>query len=96
MSVAKAKMSELNVIARFVIKLFKILKVAYVNEYTENGILYIEFNNLTLINFVLKVLGPLHERSLTCILLGFQIVCSCMAFAIRYRLALFFYGEVVA
>ena len=55
-----------------------------------------EINNLTLINFVLKIFGPMHEQTLTIFLLFIQIVFSCLAFFIRYPLALWFYGEVIA
>ena len=96
MSLAKEKVSTMNVIGKILLRLARIFQLVYVNEYTENDTLFIEFNNLTLINFVLKLFGPLHERTLTCILLGFQVFCSCIAFAIRYPLAKLFYGEVVA
>ena len=96
MSLAKEKLQQLNGIGKVLIKLVKLLRVTYVKEYTENDIEYVEFNNLTLINLVLKLFGPCHERNLTCYLLAFQIICSCIAFTIRYPLALLFYGEVVA
>ena len=89
-------MSEMKILGTFVISVFRALRLVHVNEYTKNGELYIEFNNLTLINFVLKICGPLHEQTLTIILLAVQVVCSCVAFGIRYPLALAFYGEVVA
>lgn len=53
-------------------------------------------NNLTLINFVLYICGPLHEQTLTVVLLILQFICSVIAFGIRYRLALMFYGEIIA
>lgn len=34
---------------------------------------FIECNNMTLINLVLKVLGPIHERNLTAIMLSIQV-----------------------
>lgn len=34
---------------------------------------FIECNNMTLINLVLKVLGPVHERTLTVIMLFIQV-----------------------
>lgn len=34
---------------------------------------FIECNNMTLINLVLKVLGPIHERTLTVIMLVIQV-----------------------
>jgi len=96
MSVAKEKVSNLNGIGKILIWLVKILRLTNVNQYMENDTMYVEFNNLTLINFILKIFGPLHERTLTCMLLGFQVFCSFIAFAIRYPLAKLFYGEVVA
>lgn len=96
MSLVKVKACELNAVGRILIKFTKVLNVLHVKEYCENGSDYVEFNNLTLINYALKIFGPLHERTLTCVILGFQIFCSCIAFTIRYPLALLFYGEVVA
>ena len=51
----------------------------------------IRVNNLTLINFVLRITGPTHERTLTLYILCIQIACSCVAFFIRYGLVRFFY-----
>ena len=55
----------------------------------------VEYNNLTIINLLLKVLGPLQERDLTLLLLLLQVACSALAFTIRYPLAYFFFGEIV-
>ena len=96
MSLEKVKVCELNAVGRILINFTKVLKILHVKEYCENGSDHVEFNNLTLINYVLKICGPLHERTLTCVILGLQILCSCIAFTIRYPLALLFYGEVVA
>ncbi|KAJ1519626.1 hypothetical protein ONE63_004899 [Megalurothrips usitatus] len=51
----------------------------------------VECNNLTLINLVLILLGPMNEAKLTTILIIIQIMCSALAFAIRYPLASMFY-----
>ncbi len=56
----------------------------------------VECNNLTLINLILRVTGPMREDSLTLVLLGVQVACSLLAFAIRYPLAYLLYGEIVA
>lgn len=45
-----------------------------------------ECPNCTLICFVLRITGPLHERSLTLTLMGIQIACTVVAFYIRYVL----------
>ncbi|XP_056141027.1 UDP-N-acetylglucosamine--dolichyl-phosphate N-acetylglucosaminephosphotransferase isoform X1 [Lampris incognitus] len=52
---------------------------------------FIECNNMTIINLVLKVLGPTHERNLTVIMLLFQVMGSVLAFGIRYHLVRLFY-----
>lgn len=38
---------------------------------------FIECNNMTLINLVLKILGPTHERNLTAIMLLIQVRVHC-------------------
>ncbi|KAG0724728.1 UDP-N-acetylglucosamine--dolichyl-phosphate N-acetylglucosaminephosphotransferase [Chionoecetes opilio] len=48
-------------------------------------------NNLTLINLVLVVMGPLHEGTLTTLLLVLQGLCSGLALFIRYPLADLFF-----
>ncbi|XP_045581922.1 UDP-N-acetylglucosamine--dolichyl-phosphate N-acetylglucosaminephosphotransferase isoform X2 [Procambarus clarkii] len=48
-------------------------------------------NNLTLINLALLKLGPQHEASLTNKLLILQVVCTALAFFIRYPLADMFF-----
>jgi len=65
-------------------------------EYEKDGEMYVECNNLTLINLMLKFFGPMHEQSLTILLILIQIIFSFIAFFIRYPLALMFYGEVIA
>jgi len=45
-----------------------------------------EMNNLTIINFVIKLIGPTHERNLTVVMLLIQVLFSCFAFFVRYQL----------
>ncbi|XP_036718224.1 UDP-N-acetylglucosamine--dolichyl-phosphate N-acetylglucosaminephosphotransferase isoform X2 [Balaenoptera ricei] len=52
---------------------------------------FTECNNMTLINFLLKVFGPMHERNLTLFLLLLQVVGSAVTFSIRYQLVRLFY-----
>uniref|UniRef100_A0A0G4F2K3 UDP-N-acetylglucosamine--dolichyl-phosphate N-acetylglucosaminephosphotransferase n=1 Tax=Chromera velia CCMP2878 TaxID=1169474 RepID=A0A0G4F2K3_9ALVE len=40
--------------------------------------------NLTILNGVLKLTGPLHERTLVTVVLGLQVACCCLGLAIRY------------
>lgn len=52
---------------------------------------FTECNNMTLINLLLKVFGPMHERNLTLLLLLLQILGSAVTFSIRYQLVRLFY-----
>lgn len=79
--------SDLNVLGKLFVKLFKFLHIIEWHE--KDG--YVTSNNFTIINFVIKLYGPIHERSLTNVLIGVQIFCSLIAFIIRYPLAGYFY-----
>ena len=57
-----------------------------------DGDVWYECNNLTLINLVLIYTGPMREDKLCLLLLALQVLCSCVAFTIRYPLAHFFYS----
>ena len=50
-----------------------------------------QYMNLTLINLFLKVFGDMHERTLCVVLLVFQVLCSALAFYVRYVLSELFY-----
>ncbi|RHZ64107.1 hypothetical protein Glove_326g188 [Diversispora epigaea] len=52
---------------------------------------YIEVNNFTLLNLILLKFGPMNERTLTICVLIIQVLTSCLAFFIRYRLVHLFY-----
>ena len=90
------KTSELKFLGKMIFKIFKILKFVKCETYEKDGEEWVEMNNLTLINFILFICGPLHEQTLTVVLLIIQIICSGIAFGIRYPLALMFYGKIEA
>ena len=96
MSTVEFKLSELKLDGRFFLKLFRLLKIVKYQNVTKDGEEYVEINNLTLINFILYIFGPLHEQTLTVVLLLVQIIFSGIGFYIRYPLALMFYGEIIA
>lgn len=50
--------------------------------------------NFTLLNLMLQIFGPMHEKTLCIYLLGFQVLCCGIAFAIRYHLAAYLYDFV--
>lgn len=82
------KVSELNAIGKLFVKLFRTLRLIEWME-TPDGV--VTTNNFTLINFLIVLLGPVHEGSLTNRLIGIQVISTCVAFVIRYPLAKYFY-----
>ena len=96
MSTVTFKVKELKLPGRLIFQVYEALLLVDVRRYSKDSEEYIECNNLTLINFVLRCFGPMHERTLTIVILCIQVLCSCLAFLIRYPLAKLFYGEVIA
>ncbi|XP_063291870.1 UDP-N-acetylglucosamine--dolichyl-phosphate N-acetylglucosaminephosphotransferase [Pelobates fuscus] len=91
MSYSKFKAKDLSGIGSLAIKVTETLGVVDVRrEQGEDGE-FMEINNMTLINFVLKFIGPTHERNLTVLLLFIQVLGSSCAFLIRYQLVRLFY-----
>lgn len=84
------KLDDLSVLGKIFVKLFRMMRIIKWEE-TDDGI--VTTNNFTIINFMIIVFGPTHEKRLTYILIAFQIACSLLAFAIRYPLAIYFYGN---
>jgi len=50
-----------------------------------------QWTNFTVINATLRIFGPMHERTTTNILLGFQVLCCVAGLWLRYRLAIVIY-----
>ena len=48
--------------------------------------------NLTILNFLLVLFGPMHERTLCAVMGGLQVSCSILAFGVRYGAASWVYG----
>lgn len=87
LSLNKFRYSELNICGKFFVTVFKTLRIM---KWEEKDDIVIT-NNFTIINIAILVFGSIHERKLTYILLSFQILCSLIAFIIRYPLAAYFY-----
>jgi len=103
-SVALFKKDELKYLGKVSLSILTFIRLVSVKEFTvelENDekepktVDMIECNNLTLINLILRITGPMHERTLTTALIVIQILCSVIAFLIRYPLAYILYGEIV-
>lgn len=91
MSWSRFKTSDLNPIGKLILSVFGLFRLADVQHGVGEDKKYTEVNNLTLINFVIKLLGPLHEQTLTLIILFIQVCGSGVAFLIRYHLVRLFY-----
>ena len=92
---------KLGKVGRLCLAVLRVTKLASVKEVEiklddERSVAMVECNNLTIINLILRVTGPMREQSLTLVLLGVQVVCSLLAFTIRYPLAFLLYGEIIA
>eukprot|EP00095_Tigriopus_kingsejongensis_P009755 snap_masked-scaffold422_size175911-processed-gene-0.13 protein:Tk09755 transcript:snap_masked-scaffold422_size175911-processed-gene-0.13-mRNA-1 annotation:"udp-n-acetylglucosamine--dolichyl-phosphate n-acetylglucosaminephosphotransferase" len=96
MSLAVFKACDLGLLGRVALKLLRLVPLIHYREFERDEATWIECNNLTLINFALWLCGPMPEQYVTVLLLGFQVCCSLLAFVIRYPLAYFFYGEIIA
>jgi len=97
MSLATFPASSLHPLGGAALALFHALGLVHLAKvHEEGGEEVVVVNNLTLINFVLKLSGPMHERTLTTVLLVVQVLCTIVAFTIRYPLAFLLFGEVVA
>jgi len=77
------KYEELSTLGKVFYHLLTKFRLAHV-KIGKDGV--IEMNNLTIINFVLMLIGPTHERNLTVIMLLLQVLCTLIAFGIRYQL----------
>ncbi|XP_037003224.2 UDP-N-acetylglucosamine--dolichyl-phosphate N-acetylglucosaminephosphotransferase isoform X2 [Artibeus jamaicensis] len=91
MSYSKFKTKSLSFLGTFILKIAESLQLVTVRQSENEDGAFTECNNMTLINLVLKVFGPMHERNLTLLLLLLQILGSAVTFFIRYQLVRLFY-----
>ena len=95
MSYSRFKPSDLRFPGGLVLKIFHLCGLCdFRHNVGEDGE-YMECSNLTIINLMIKVLGPINEGTLTKVLLGIQVLCSVIALVIRYPLAKLFYDTNV-
>ncbi|XP_075822332.1 UDP-N-acetylglucosamine--dolichyl-phosphate N-acetylglucosaminephosphotransferase [Microtus pennsylvanicus] len=91
MSYSKFKTKSLSFLGTFILKVAENLRLVTVHRGEDEDGAFTECNNMTLINLLLKVFGPIHERKLTLLLLLLQILSSAVTFSIRYQLVRLFY-----
>lgn len=73
MSTTTFDYKKLNILGKLSVTIFRSLFLLEVKEEVREDKQYIECNNMTLINLVLKFCGPLHEKTLVTILLVLQV-----------------------
>ena len=73
MSYAIFKMSDLHPLGKLILSVFSLLRLVQVETGVGEDKKFSRVNNFTLINFVIKLLGPVHERTLTTIMLLIQV-----------------------
>lgn len=71
--------------------MIRILRIFGLVNYKQISETVFECSNLTIINLVLVIFGPIQEERLTSLLMAFQFLCTLLAFGIRYGLSQVFY-----
>ena len=82
--------SELNCVNRTIIRVFEKLNFVSVHKVPLSVETY-KVTNFTIINFCLNWYGPMRESQLTSTLLVAQLLCSLLAFFVRYYLSSILY-----
>lgn len=93
MSYSRFKTKNLSFLGTFILKGAENLRLVTVHQGESEDGAFTECNNMTLINLLLKVFGPTHERNLTLLLLLLQVLSSAATFSIRYQLVRLFYDD---
>lgn len=70
------------------IKLFRLFRLV---RYRQVSARTFECTNLTIINLVIVICGPIREDKLTIVLFVIQFLCTLLAFFIRYGVSQIFY-----
>ncbi|KAF8929401.1 UDP-N-acetylglucosamine--dolichyl-phosphate N-acetylglucosaminephosphotransferase [Dissophora ornata] len=86
--------SPLNRPGWYCIKILETLGLTHVRYDSRTGQRPLEMTNLTILNLILLKAGPMSERNLTISVMVVQVICSLVAFFIRYRLVKFVYDVV--
>lgn len=87
-STTEFRLNELGSLGRLMVKVLRTFRLISWQEQPDGRVIT---NNFTLINFVLFIFGPVHERIATQMLMSFQLLCTLLALFIRYPLANYFY-----
>ncbi|KAJ3015072.1 Polypeptide release factor (eRF1) in translation termination [Thoreauomyces humboldtii] len=72
-------------LGRLMVRILEVMRLVRVRRDPTTGAM-VESNNLTLMNLILVKLGPMREDNLAMSVMGCQVICSGIAFVIRYLL----------
>nr|KAF6437456.1 dolichyl-phosphate N-acetylglucosaminephosphotransferase 1 [Molossus molossus] len=95
MSYSKFKTKSLSFLGTFILKIAESLQLVTVHQSDDEDGAFTECNNMTLINLLLKVFGPMHERNLTLLLLllqvslGMGLTPPCFPFSVALTVVIF-------
>ncbi|KAM7137944.1 UDP-N-acetylglucosamine--dolichyl-phosphate N-acetylglucosaminephosphotransferase isoform 3-T5 [Macrochelys suwanniensis] len=73
MSYSKFRTKSLSALGKYILKVSETLNIVDVRQEMDEDEEYTECNNMTLINFVIKLIGPAPEQTLTVLLLLIQV-----------------------
>ena len=85
------KQSNLGFVGSTCVQILSTFKLLVVKKHICEDGEYMEVNNLTLMNFIIKLYGPMHEKDLVYLLLLIQVAANCLGLVIRYNGAIFLY-----
>lgn len=71
--------------------MIRVLRFFHLIQYRKLETNVYECSNLTILNLMLHIFGPMREKCLTLLLIKCQMLCSLLAFSIRYGLSQLFY-----
>ena len=87
LSTTQFKTADLNILGKIIVKIVSMLRIGYVQTKKIDKDEYTEMSNLTLINFVIFVFGPMHEKRVTQVLMMIQVlifITFCITFSTKF------------
>ncbi|CAJ0939888.1 unnamed protein product, partial [Mesorhabditis belari] len=95
MSFAEFKESDLGRIGQLIVSILSTIGLLFRENFEKGGEKWTRVNNFTVINLLLKFVGPVNEHTLTNLLMLLQMFSSILAFFIRFYLARMLYDVVL-
>ena len=67
------KIKDMNVLSKLIVNIISTFRLGHVTITRVEDTDYVVMNNLTLINFVIYVFGPMHEKRVVQVLMVIQV-----------------------